>query len=238
VDLKNEIVVFSKNRDLMKVSTKNLNLVQLKAFNYIAYKIKKELMVDGKKQEFSFSHSEIIDKCDLKKKSNKYLYEVLQELVTTKVFLYQDTRNWAYFTLLSSIVKSRGRLNIGVSVPMSQCLLENNYAPINLETMKSFKSKYTVLLYELYKKFENINFPILTIQEFKEWFGIQDKKTYKNFAQIRNKILTPAILELREKEDMHLKYSLKKNGMAYETIQFYRDIISEEGLVIPENLDF
>jgi len=104
---------------------------------------------------------------------------------------------------------------------MCDCLLEKNYTTLDLEIIRNFNSKYTILFYEMYEKYKDISFPILAISDFKKFCGVEKKKTYDNFYNITRDILKPALQELADKEKIYLDYRLTKKGMRYDTIQFF-----------------
>ncbi len=217
-----------KNKDLIEITTNQITKQQLKAFNYIALKARNELKKDSKQMIFYFDYSEIEQAINCSKTNNKQLYEMLDKLVDTKVSLVKDARNWASFTLIASARRIEEKLQISLSAPMCDCLLEKNYTTLDLEIIRNFNSKYTILFYEMCEKYKGINFPILAISDFKKFCGVGNKKTYNNFFEIQNRILKPALQELAEKEKIYLDYRLTKKGKAYATIQFY--ITDKKGL--------
>ncbi len=50
------------------------------------------------------------------------------------------------------------------------------YAKIDLMIIKGLKSKYSIIMYELCKDYENVEVPEMSIEKFKEIFGINGKK--------------------------------------------------------------
>jgi len=150
---------------------------------------------------------------------------MLKKLADTKVELIKDARNWAYFSLISHAKRIENKLEIGLSAPMCDCLIEKNYTTLDLKVIRNFNSKYTILFYEMYQKYKDINFPILAISDFKKFCGIENKRTYNDFYKVKKDILKTALVELAEKEKIYLGYKLTKQSKAYSTIQFY---ITEE----------
>jgi len=214
-------LMLHKNKDLIEITTDQITKQQLKAFNYIAYKAKKELKRDNDKRNFYFSYSEFKTAINCSETNNKYVFDILKKLSNTEVSLIKDARNWATFSLISEAVRKEEKILIQLANTMCDCLLEKNYTTLNLEIIKNFNSKYTILFYETYEKYKDINFPILTISDFKKFCGIDNKKTFNNFSEVKRKILKPALQELAQKEKIYINYKLTKKGKAYETIQFY-----------------
>ncbi len=83
-------------------------------------------------------------------------------------------------------------------------------------------SKYAIILYELAKDYIGVGGKELTIEEFKKIFGIENKKAYKVFANIKSRILEPAVSELNKNKNINfrIKYKLKKTGKKYSSIVF------------------
>ncbi len=103
--------------------------------------------------------------------------------------------------LLSAKLKKKGNLlEIELPKTIREALKKNNYyTAIDLEKIRDLKLKYAVILYELILRYKNIQIPELTIQEFKQIFGIENFKIYKYFSKIEKNILLPAIKEIEKK---------------------------------------
>ncbi len=129
-----------------------------------------------------------------------------------------QTRETVVRYYLSSFIKD-ALLNIIKGNP------DTMYANINLIIVKGLKSKYSLILYELCKDYEKVEVPEMTIEQFKKIFGLENKKAYNfsnGFANIRRKVLNPAINEINNNQniDFMVGYKLKKQGNSYTHIKF------------------
>ena len=79
-----------------------------------------------------------------------------------------------------------------------------NYTELNIAEMKQFKSQYTIRLYQLARKFQNIGVKkgtktwkqekIYTLDEFQKLMG----SNYKDWQGVNNFVIKPALKELKD----------------------------------------
>ena len=143
--MEEEKLLLHKNKDLIEITTNKITKQQLKAFNYVAYKARKELKKDHNQREFYFNYQDIEKAIDSNKTNNKFIYNTLERLRKTDVYLIKDSRNWANFSLISEVKRIEDKLQIQLPSTMCDCLLEKSYTTLDLKTIRSFKSKYTIL---------------------------------------------------------------------------------------------
>lgn len=87
-----------------------------------------------------------------------------------------------------------------------------NYTELNIKEMTQFKSQYTIRLYQLARKLQNIGITdktkswkqekIYTLEEFQEIMG----SSYKTWQHIEDKVLKPAIEELKDNSFIFVDY--------------------------------
>lgn len=95
-----------------------------------------------------------------------------------------------------------------------------NYTELNIKEMTQFKSQYTIRLYQLARKLQNIGITpktktwkqekVYTIEEFQEIMG----SNYKTWQDLERKVLKPAIEELKDNSFIYV---------AYEPIKEYKE---------------
>ena len=118
-----------------------------------------------------------------------------------------------------------GVVTVSYSLPedvrLSMIKKNGIYASINLVIVKGLKSKYSVVLYELIRDYERVEIPKMSIADFRKIFGVEDK--YKEMANLRKRVLEPAVNELNNNEniDFLVSYELEKQGRAYTHIKFH-----------------
>jgi len=170
-------------------------------------------------------------------KNNKYFKEQIRKLNKIEVeynILEKDKMIEGFFNLITEgkfiTDKETGEVVIKYNLPnmVKDSLLKNNkqalFAQINLAIKKNLKHKYSLILYDLIKDYENVEIPEITIGQFRKLFGIENK--YKLFQDIRKYVLIPAVTEINNNPDIEFKVdiSLKKQGSKYTHIKFIKTI--------------
>lgn len=87
-----------------------------------------------------------------------------------------------------------------------------NYTELNIKEMTQFKSQYTIRLYQLARKLQNIGITdktkawkqekIYTLEEFQDIMG----SSYKTWQDLERKVLKPAVKELKDNSFIYVNY--------------------------------
>jgi plasmid replication initiation protein len=221
--MEKENMLFKKPRQLIRVTHPNITLTQRKAYNYIFFRAKEQLMKNNSQMLFTFSYAEIETAIGGNDTNNKRLYEDLMELRKVEFEIFKDIRNWAVFNLFSEVLRVGDKLQIQLPSTICNELLKGSYRTIDLMEIKALKNKYALIFYEIFQdqlNDDSMKFPVWSINEFKELLGIEGKKTYSNFAELTRKILNPALKDLADEKGIYLGYDAKKTGKQYTSIQF------------------
>ncbi|EGT3637758.1 hypothetical protein HMPREF3081_18685 [Clostridium sp. HMSC19D02] len=95
------------------------------------------------------------------------------------------------------------------------------YTPLNLALMFSLKGVYSYRLYELLRLWSNTKQVITySVDEIKEFFMLEKKKSYDTYANFKNKVILPAVKELNELELFSIKMQENKTGKKVTSIDF------------------
>jgi hypothetical protein len=96
------------------------------------------------------------------------------------------------------------------------------YANIDLVVIRGLTSKYAIILYELVKDYKNVEIPVMEIEEFKKFFGVDEIKSYERIERLKAKVLNKAIEELNNNENINftVSYKLIRRGKRYTHIKF------------------
>lgn len=98
---------------------------------------------------------------------------------------------------------------------------EKNFTMLKLESIYSFKKFYTMRIYELLKQWSNTKKSItFDLEEFKLNLNIEKNTGYKNFNNIKKRILEPAIDEINKKSELEISYGVGKEGKKVSNITF------------------
>ena len=96
--------------------------------------------------------------------------------------------------------------------------LKSAYLSTPATPLMEFKCDYTARFYFLLKKMLKIKEFEYSIDFFKERFQLS--KSYSLFANMKNKVIEPALTEINEKSDIQVKYEYVKEGRSYKKIHF------------------
>jgi plasmid replication initiation protein len=161
----------------------------------------------------------------------KAVEESARELAGRKIDLSRDGKK-IYASWLSYVEYVEGsgivKLRFDKSLKPYLLQLQGNFTQYQLETVASFKSSYTIRLYELLKmevwkaekagknQFEKV----FSLEEYRQLLGIE-KKAYPIFANFRIRVIEPTVREITEQTDLNIfetKYI--KTGKTITSISF------------------
>lgn len=102
--------------------------------------------------------------------------------------------------------------------------LKAGYLKTKAAPLMEFRRDYTARLYFILKKMIKIGEFDYDLDFFRDRFMLG--KSYKLFANLKNKVLEPAIDEINEQSDISVKYEYIKEGRSYKKIHF--EVTSKE----------
>lgn len=214
-----ELIVHKPNQ-LIEIEGGYLTTSNLLAYNYILHKLQKQgvnnTIISGadffRDLEFSKHYEELIEYLDSLRKISVVSRDSKGKL-------------WGSFNLLSAFK----RLENGtfyVEIPNlifnSLCTKDNlYYTTIKLLEQKAFKCTYSIVFYEIFKKYEKINIPIFTLDELKRFTDTQDK--YKEYKYFKRDVIEKALREINLFDnEFEYIYEEEKLGRKVDKIKFKR----------------
>jgi len=226
-------LIFEKPSATIAISDP-MTTIQRKFYNALLYVAKEDLKKEPTKSEFEIPLNELKNFFDIEDKKNTYLKEKLEELVklTAKYnILDKDIEEWGIFSLLPFVrIYIDKKNNIGIvkfEIPslVKKAILnkeKNFFARLDLVIIRGLSSKYSVILYELLKDYENVEIPEMTMEKFREIFGITNK--YKKIPDLKRRVLNTAINEINNNPEIEweVNYELRKMGPRYTHIKFVK----------------
>ena len=149
------------------------------------------------------------------------------EGLRSKPIYYKISKKWTLSGFINKVVIDEENPKM-VKIEMDKFILpmlmdytENGYTPLNLALMFGLEGMYSYRLYELIRLWSNTkNVITYTIDELKEYLMLEDKKSYNTYANIKNKIIIPAIDELNDLEIFEIKFKENKVGKKVHSIDF------------------
>ena len=211
---------------------------QRKLYNSLLFIAQETIKKDNNARQYSVKLSELktaLDKCE-KDKNNKFYKEKIKEL-TTKVAEYnilekdKKLKTDGIFVLVPHVrfIENQETKEVTVEFELPEFVRERiikpteyPYAAINLVAIRGLKSRYAVLLYEIAKDYEKVEIPVMTIENFKKLFGIDQNKAYERIERLRSKVLDKAVSEINSNPniDFFVNYELIRSGRIYTHIKF------------------
>lgn len=96
--------------------------------------------------------------------------------------------------------------------------LKSNFTSCRLEMLLSFKSQYSIRVYNLLKQYERIGNREIELDPLRQMLGIRDE--YQEYKSFKNRILLPVQAELSDKSDICFDFSEIKYGRKVGAIRF------------------
>jgi hypothetical protein len=98
--------------------------------------------------------------------------------------------------------------------------LKNEFTKLPVRYCVELKSKYSIRLYELFKKYENTGHRVDSYEELRDKLGIEEER-YKEYKKFEEKILKPSVKEINEKTDISIEYKKIRTKRKISHIEFF-----------------
>ncbi|MGL4947249.1 MAG: hypothetical protein ACRC4X_06280 [Cetobacterium sp.] len=231
--MKNKLTIYKPN-ELIEIVGNPISAVGLVTYNFLLHKFQ-----NLKKDKIIISMSEIFNVLEI---SDNYdeLFNHLDSLRNISV-ISRDSKGklWGGFNLLSEFKKVGNGVFVQIpdTIFKALCGDENEknlyYTTIKLLEQRIYKCSYTIIFYEIFKKYEKINIPIFNLEELKNITGTSDR--YLEYRYFKRDVLTKSITEIN-KFDSKYNYSFeeKKIGRKVNEIKFSK--VEKNTINISENL--
>ena len=226
-----EIIIYKPN-ELIEIVNRPISEVGLKVYNFIIKKLQ-----DLETDRIVIPLSELL----IENNTNyEYIYNYLDELQKIQVkSIDKRGKLWGSFVLLAEYKKVDEGIFVQVPATIHKALCmkgkkqeELYYTTIKLLEEKSFKCSYSLIFYEIIKRYdgENIEIPIYTLEEIRQMTGTVNK--YKLYYDFKKRVLNPAMEEIN-KFSQKYRYDFKeiKVGKTINKIQFIKEKKSAENII-------
>jgi hypothetical protein len=214
-DLKNKSLTIKKPNRTITISSDKLSLVQRKAYNTLLRHTQAALRLKSDQSIFEMPVQIIKEQAGIKKHDAGLLKEQLEALMKIVVSCVEvDTGWWRSFVILAEARVENSTLIYAFPPTILQALIDNDfYTTLDLMVIQTFRSKYALILYEIAMRYRNVEIPEYDIATFKRVMG-----TNWSFGNIKQRILDPAIAEIKLKSDIELSYTTKSGGRGGKVI--------------------
>ena len=215
LDNENQILI-KKSNDLIEARYR-LTLGEQRLVLLLASQIRKD------DKDFNYYEIKISDFAEMfGLKTDKSLYEKVEkiagDLLGKKLYLKNDGKSFEGTVWLSYVkyVSGSGTIKLRFDDCLKPYLLQlkhsiNGFTQYKLHTVMSFKSAYSIRLYELLKmevwkseKLKNTQFEkSFSLDEYRRILGV-DKNAYPIFADFRKRVIDTTVLEISEQTELNI----------------------------------
>ncbi|WP_283697454.1 replication initiation protein [Clostridium perfringens] len=175
-------------------------------------------------KEFEFTVKELAEILGVSKENvYKELPKITRELITKLILFKTNDDDFIQGTFLSTAEykKSNGKVILEFSPKVAPYLLElkRYFSQYKLFTPLSFKSKYSIRLYQIFKANEiKKNFTI-SLDNLREILNLQ-QKSYESFNRLKERVINTSLEEIN-KTDIYVNFEAIKTGRRVTDLKFY-----------------
>jgi len=96
--------------------------------------------------------------------------------------------------------------------------LQSRFTTYKLRNIASLQSSHSIRLHELLQRFNDKNYRVITIDDFRSALGLGDK--YPEFKILNRAVIKPSIDELNQRSDLVIEYDTIKKGRTVTALAF------------------
>jgi len=199
----------------------SLTAIEQKLLRILASMIKKD-DIDFKEYEFRVKDLMFL----LGIKNNKNFYKEIDKIATLLMTRIVKIRNiemkeFQIYHFVEVAKYYNGILKLKINPEMKPFYLNLDwYTKYQLKNILQFKSTYSFRFYELLKQYQNIRERTLHIEDIRLKLDIR-KDEYPKYANLKQKVINPAIKEINEKTNITINFEDIKQSRRVSSIKFY-----------------
>ena len=124
---------------------------------------------------------------------------------------------WVY---MAEYRKGEGRVKLGFSPEIAPYLtmLHKRFTSYRLAEVAELSSVYSIRLYEMLAQYQSTGFLGISVEDFKERLQLEGK--YGRFANLKARVIEPAVRELTRKTSVDVNWTPIKKGRTVERLEF------------------
>lgn len=225
----------SKSNAIVQKSRYELSVPEQRAIAYICSMIKPIEAIDRAKAtpfqlEYEFDILEYAKVCDISADNGRVYEEtkaLLKGLISKVMWLTledgtETTVNWVNKVWTN---KRSGKAKIRLDEDMTPYLfnLQEKFTSYGLYNILKMKSQYSIRLFEILKSYAYQKSKTFEVDELKRMLMTEDNKSYSNFAELKRRVLSPAIEEINELTDITVSMEQITKGRKVEKVKFRID---------------
>jgi plasmid replication initiation protein len=217
---------------------KQSNIFTSAKFDYTSYEINFLMLLirevnkaTSNKQAYTIDIHEFLVRSKLSNNSYSYVKECLVKLRSkTFCFFDDDRRTWVITGIIDrvEIPENYGVAHCYVNDRIYPLLagLRSQFTLIDLSSIFRLKSKYSKRIYQFCRQFLQSGSFIIEIEDLRRRLKIE--KAYPNYADLKRRVIMPAVSEINEYTPLILSYSEIKRGRSVHQLQFHIDSAEAE----------
>lgn len=226
VEQQRKMLVYKSN-DLIQKSRFDLTLQEQKLILYLISKIQPQ------DDDFKFYEFDLKELCNLlliqtAGKNYENFKKSIESLHKKNIWIDTETSHiLVHWIETVKITKGDTKVSIKLNAELKPYLLhlKEYFTSYVLEEIIYLNSIYAIRLYELLFSYKNKNELIISVDELKQKFGIENK--YKTIQHFKTKVLDKAIEEINEKTTLSVSYTTIKENRSIKYIHFDFDIMED-----------
>ena len=189
---KSKELTLRKPNEIVEVINRPLSTMGWNAYNFILTKLQ-----EAKTSNIIIPPAEILTAIGATN-LHEELYKCLDELQKTQVSsIDKRGKSWGGFVLLSAFKKNEEGLYLEIPQLIADRMFKNEdlyYTTIKLLEEKAFKCSYSLVLYEIFKRYEKVTIPEYTLEVLRQLTKTENK--YKIYYDFKKRVIVPALKEI------------------------------------------
>lgn len=228
IDVFNNYVVTKSNRLIQ--AKYNLSVTEQKVILFLVSQIRKE---DDALKTYTLSIKEFNELLG-NKGTPKYteLRKITKKMMGKPLEIYEDGK-WKQISWISYVEynPNEGSVNLGFDPRLKPYLLhlKREFTSYKLRNVLKLKSSYSIRIYEMLKQWQTVKKLEISLEKLRELLQIQDK--YKEYHNIKKRVLNTAKKEINENTDISIDFEEIKKGRTVVGLCFH--ITSKPVLQLP-----
>lgn len=182
--------------------------------------------LDENAEDFSTVRIKVSDFADFCKisTSDKYteVKRTVMRLLDRKLLIYHPNGGWygTHWLQSAEYIPNESVIEYKIDERLKPDLLQlkSGFLRTKASDIMEFRRDYSIRVYFILKKMLKVHDFKYNLDFFRERFELG--KSYNLFANLKNKVLDPAIEEINEKSDIKVWHEYIKDGRAYKRIHF------------------
>ncbi|MFI3222615.1 MAG: replication initiation protein [Methylococcaceae bacterium] len=174
-------------------------------------------------KEYRINVGEFAEFLGIDKNSIYREFHKIQKSIVSRVLVFYESDGPLVVGWVSSAkyLEKEGAVLLSFDPKLKPYLLQlkGNFTSSKLEMLVSFKSQYTMRIYNLLKQYKNIQVREIEVELLREMLGLRNDQ-YKKYNDFKKNILELTQKELKSKADLYFEFDEIKYGRKVGAIRF------------------